>query len=410
MIHLQYASVCLQVMYGLNQARARRAYGGNYGLGGLASSLYTAYRNFRGPIRDGQRLQRALLGAPTSRGRVGGRSRVSKVSFKKRSSKFRKFRAQRRKKLKGRKKKKSTTPAWARGELGRYLSRAVVIRDSGTFNMNYMGDTLQNRQTYWMDWCASAVDLDNWMVNAYNAASATTVPDNAAIRVTRLFKTFAIVNNCNQPVDVDVWSIRPRRGYNEAYANVSGVNPASITDVLAETKTTTLQYNDYGHDPKMSARLTTWFKLGKRVHRRLQPGDTMRFSLMGSPKTWAKILCGIQTSGYFAQDHTLFSALSKTGCLIRARGTVIHDHSQVPNFATGGSLQATDLRVAQSGFNLDCKWDRQCWYKVPMPGLTTLSHPYGLYSGADNRANNTMTLANESRWADATHAEYKTNA
>jgi len=332
---------------------------------------------------------------------------VSKVSLKKRSTKFRRFRQGRRKLMrKGKsRKKRSSAPAWAKGDLGRYLSRSVVIRDNGTFNINQMGANLQNQQQYYMAWCATATDLDEWLMNAYNKAAITDVEDNSAIYVTRLFKNFALVNNSNQPVDVDMWTVVPRRGYNEPLASINGTNPTCIQDQLTESKTTSLQYYDYGHDPKMSARLMTWFRVGKKKSRRLQPGDTIKFSLMGSPKLWAKILSGIQTSGWFANDHTILKALSKTGVLIRARGTVVHNAASVSY-----PLSGSNLNVAQSGFNLDCKWDRQCWYKVPMPGLTTLSHPYGLYSGYDTRSNNLMLRENESRWADSTHNEYHTMA
>lgn len=402
-------------MFGVGLARGRRqAYGygvGNYGLPGLASSLYTAYRNFRGPIRDGLRLQRALLGGSSRlRGRTG-RSGVSKVSlgFKKRSSKFRKFRSKKRKMMrKG--KRKSKAPAWATGSLGRYLSRSVVIRDSGTFNINRMGNNTQNLQSYYMTWCAYAQDLDNWLQNAYDAASITAIADNQAIYVYKLFKTFRLVNNSNQPCDVAVWPITPRREYSESYSSISGANPSIIQDNYTETKTTTLSWTDYGHDPKMSARLSTAFKVGKPKMKRLQPGDTMVFSLMGSPRVWAKILHGIGAAGSFNQDHTILKALSKTGCLIRARGTVVHNSSLVPDLSTGGSLANTDLGVATSGFNLDCTWNRQCWYKVPMPGISTVNHPYGNYSGYDSRTNNIMTAVNESRWADDAHNKYTTNA
>lgn len=403
-------------MWGINQARARNAYG-NWGrntLGGLASSLYTAYRNFRGPIRDAGRVSRAIglpwPGTQSRRGGSRGGGRLSAVSFKKRSSKFRSYRKKKRRFLKKRKTKKPKAPAWAVGSLSRYLARRVLIKDNGQFNINKMGDNVQNRQQYHMHWNALASNLDQWLINAYNAIgdSITNVNLNSEIFIKSVRTVLSVSCNCSMPVDLDVWMLTPRRKYDEAESSITGKNPLLITYTEpTETKTTAFYYDIVGHDPTMCTRLMQAFKLKKVKSVRLQPGDTIKLPLAGKGGLFSKERYGIHSYAGFNDHHTVMKALSQYGLLLRARGVTVHDESKVTSGAT--PLDGTSLNLATSGFNLDCTWERKCYYMAPIQGLSDANQGM-LYRGYDENAVAYMTQANESRYTNATASETTTLA
>jgi len=277
----------------------------------------------------------------------------------------------------------------------------VALRDGDVFNMNITGDSNQNQQQYYMAWPALALDLDEWMKNAYAKDDIATVTRASEIFLRSVVKRLTLSNNANHPCEVTVWVVTPKRPYSQLASAVSGINPALITsDVETEAKTTAIGFSSWGHEPYMSSYFAEAFRIRRFQHRVLQPGQYMSLVQRGRGGVISKLKYGITEANGFNNEFTVMRPLGDVGFLIRARGTLVHNESKV--LTNGAQMYATDLQVARGGFNLDCQWVRHTKYNVP---LLWQDAPGVQYIGQDLYTDNRYTQAHESRWGPATHED-----
>jgi len=332
--------------------------------------------------------------------RRGRSSTPARKRYASRSTKFRKFRSLNRKtKRKVSLRRSVRAPAWGRGAMGKYMSRSVVVRDNGTFNMSRTGDNKQNLQTYYMDWAALSNDLDAWLINAGNHAAIGNVARHEEIFVQSVKKHFTFSNNASFPCEIDCWVVMPKRRYSDGTAPITGADPTIVTQtVLTETGTTAFSYEVDGHEPYMSSYFAEAFKMKKVSSKRLPPGGIWTANIFGKGGVYSKLKYGIASADGFNTNHTILKGLSSYGLLFRAKGVLVHDESKVP--VVGVENVNGALSVARGGFNLDCQWIRHARYKVPCRFLVAADSPGLMYHGYDIASLTTMTQANESRFGE----------
>jgi len=385
----------------IKRFRAYRAQssGSPAGLAQTGSSASRSVMPYRPRARA--RFAPASIKRRLSLKRRGRSSTPARKRYASRSNKFRKFRSLNRKtKRKVSLRRSVRAPAWSRGAMGKYLSRSVVVRDNEAFNMNRMGNSKQNLQTYYLAWAATAVDLDNWLVNAGAHGVIADVARMEEIYVQSIRKHLTFSNNANMPCEIDCWVVVPRRPYNQALAAVTGADPSLLTQtVLTETGTTAFSYEVDGHEPQMASYFVDAFRIKKISHKVLQPGQAWTANVTGKGGVFSKLKYGIEVGNGFDTHHTIMRSLSSYGLLFRAKGVLVHDESKVP---TDGSAQVNSaFNVARGGFNLDCQWIRHTKYKVPCRFLMSFDHPGLTYTGYDIASLTTMAQANESRFGEA---------
>lgn len=247
----------------------------------------------------------------------------------------------------------------------------VTLTQEQTACLANIGDNLQNKCTWFVQQPMRPSHLDLALTVAGSNAITTVEPQQTAF-IEFLKYASQYKNGGNHRVEVNVYTLFPRRDMPAAFSDMTGINPTFLSNAFTNISTSAeavrlCGMNEHGAD-LFKTNLPKFFKIKQKLHKFLEPGEFFNIKTILRNRKYSKATFGLQQTNSSIAGSWDYLKFCGPIYIVRVQGPIVHNETRITggqaSFAPGAAITDVDNQVVDQQALNDAGDQLSNWHQV----------------------------------------------